>query len=125
MSTVPVLEVAQTPHLAAPADPATDRTRRTAGVVVGGVGVVALGFGVVSSLIARGALDDARSACPSYPDRCSSAATEPNDRAATWSSIATVSVIGGVVLTAAGCVLYLWPSSPSRAALGVTPGGST
>lgn len=86
-------------------------TRRTVGLALAGVGVAALAFAGVSTLVAAGALDDAKASCPSYPTRCTSAATDPNDRASTWSTIATVSAIAGVALAAGGAALFFVPSS--------------
>jgi len=44
------------------------------------------------------------------PRSCANA-EDPNSRAQTWSTIATVSFIAGAAFAATGGVLLLWPSS--------------
>jgi len=86
-------------------------TRRTVGIAVAAVGVGAIAFAGIGGMLAAGALDDAKASCPSYPTRCTRAAMEPNDRAETWSTIATISAIAGISLVAGGAALYFVPSS--------------
>lgn len=116
------------PTLEAPARATEDARReplptRTLGLVVGGVGVAGVAFGVVSALVANGALADAKAQCPSYPDHCGPLASDPNDRARTWSTISTVALVGGGVLVAAGAALYFWPTPKTSISLGTSGTG--
>lgn len=118
---VPVLEPegAKKPaaELAHPED--DDRTRRTVAIAAMGVGGAAIVFGGVSAFVAAGALDDAKAACLSYPSLCPPEASDPNDRAKTWSTISTVSFVAGGVIAAGGVALFLfWPSPRHDVALG-------
>jgi hypothetical protein len=90
-----------------PEDTTTGSTQRTLGIVTGGVGVAALAFGGVAALVGKSSLDDAKSHCASYPDRCSSSARDSNDKALSWFGIGTAAGIAGVVLVGAGAALYL------------------
>ena len=103
---VAVANVGPAPERAAPAP-----GRKTAGIVVAGGGAGALGLALASALVASGALSEAKKACTSYPDRCAPQASEPNDRAATWSTVGTVGLVSGVALVALGAALYFWPAS--------------
>lgn len=93
------------------AEPPQSPVRKTVGLVFGAAGLGALAFGGVSGFVASGALSDAKDACSSYPDQCSPAAAEPNERATTWSTISTVGLISGAALVAVGVALYFWPAS--------------
>jgi hypothetical protein len=95
--------------------------QRPMGIVLGAVGVAALAFGTAAGLIAINAKDEAAAKCPSYPDRCTQEGTDTNDRAQTWATISTVSIIGGGVMLAGGAFLF-FTASPSRgsASLGIT-----
>lgn len=96
---------------------------RTVGYVTLGVGVAALVTGGVSALVAKGALADAKVACESYPTRCSPESTAPNDRAKTWSTVATFATVSGAVLGAAGVVMIVWPRSRATVSASAAPGG--
>ena len=99
------------------------RTQRTIGIVVGAVGLAALGTGGIFGLLASGALGDAKDACLSYPVGCTSPdATSANDDARTFSTLSTVGVIGGGVLVAGGLALFLTaPRAPTVGALRLAP----
>jgi hypothetical protein len=81
---------------------------RTIGLIVAGVGVVGLGVGGVTGLMAIGKHDDAVSKCASYPDRCPAdgSGTQANEDARSLANISTISFIAGGVLVVAGAVLY-------------------
>jgi len=70
-------------------------TQRTAGLVIGGAGVVGLGIGAVLGIMAQGAWAGSQHQCPG----ACSALTEAN--------VATVGFIAGGALLAGGAVLYL------------------
>lgn len=106
---------------AEPPPPVGPVWRAPTGVAATGVGVLGLALGIVATLAAASALDEAKTACPSYPDHCRPEASGPNDRAGTWSRVATAGFVGGAAFTAAGLVLLLWPSARSPAILSVRP----
>lgn len=97
---------------------------RTVGFVSVGVAAAAFAVGGVSVLVAQGALGDAKAACESYPTRCSPAVAAPNDRAKTWSTVATVGVVSGVVLGAAGAVMIFIPRSAVTVKASVSQDGA-
>ncbi len=117
---VPALEPLTRPTGGAQKEPLPTRT---IGLVVGGAGVAVVVFGVVGAGIASGALSDAKAQCPSYPDQCGPSASDPNDRARRWSTLSTVSLIGGGVLVAAGATLYFWPTPKTSVSFGTGGGG--
>lgn len=84
---------------------------RVAGLITGGVGVVALGAGVFLGLTAKSKNDEAASLCPNNVCRDSNGIglTDTAKTNATWS---TVSMIGGGVLLAAGAALFI--AAPSE-----------
>jgi hypothetical protein len=88
------------------------------GITLAGVGVSALAFAGAAWVIAGSALDEAKEGCASYPDRCTPAASAPNDRAHDWSVITTIALVSGIALTAAGVTLLVWPSPPTSGAGG-------
>lgn len=81
---------------------------RTIGLIVAGVGVVGLGVGAVTGIMAMGKHDDAVATCPSYPDRCPAdgSGTRLNEDARDLASISTIAFIGGSALVAIGAVLF-------------------
>lgn len=102
-----------------PPPPPADRgmgTRRAIGLGLGVVGVAGLAFAGAGAFIASKALGEAKDNCSDYPAHCSARASGPNDRAESWSTIATVAGVAGLVLVAGGAVLYFVPSpSPTVA----------
>ncbi|MFO0672597.1 MAG: hypothetical protein U0235_23790 [Polyangiaceae bacterium] len=58
----------------------------------------------------RGALADAKAACETV-DALLTESTAPNDRAKTWSTVATFATVSSAVLGAAGVVVIVWPRS--------------
>lgn len=104
-------------HDASPSSP-----QRTAGLVVGGVGVVALGIGGYFGLSALGKKNDAEEQCPS--NRCGDEdGVDLNDEAKSAATLSNVFVFGGAALAATGVVLYLTAPSPSAASASVFSDG--
>lgn len=103
-------------------------SRRTLGLVVGGVGVGAVITGAVFGLLASSATSDYEKHCGSNiheaPNVCDSTGVSGHDDASTKAALSTGFFIGGGVLAAAGAVLWFTggPGKPSAAAA-VTPGG--
>ena len=91
-------------------------TQRTAGVVVGAVGVLGLGIGAGSAALAASNWSSAKSACNGMPVSCT---TDPDSKgfkdastATTMATVADVGFIAGGVLVGTGIVLYL--AAPKR-----------
>jgi hypothetical protein len=106
----------------------TGRGQRTAGVVVGIVGGVALGAGAVLGLLSWSAHKSYEQDCGSSigapPGLCTAQGVSGEKNAATEGTLATAIIAGGGVAAAAGLVLNLTaPSGPAHAQLGLAPGG--
>jgi hypothetical protein len=90
--------------------------QRTAGLLVGGLGVVGLGLGVVFGALAASRWSTAHADCPSSPSCTPSsniAATSEHSSAVTLATGSTVSFIAGGILAAGGVVLYVTAPSGS------------
>jgi hypothetical protein len=106
----------------------TGGTLRTVGFVTAGVGVLALGGGIVTGLITRSKEDDARGQCRDDPGGtvCPSSAEEDFNSAKSMATMTNVLLIGGGVLTAAGVTLIVvggpkTESAPAAARLELVP----
>jgi len=113
--------------VAPPPEPAKDRSgRRTAGVVVGGVGLVGLGVSMGTGAMAIAKKRDMLDGCS--PEGCTDDGLQAADDGKTIAGISTASFVVGAV--AVGVGTYLIVSSrkrPARAArfgLRSTPGGA-
>ena len=104
-------------------------SRRTVGLIVGGVGVGAVITGAVFGLLASSAKSDYQNNCGSHigapPNQCNATGVSGHDDASTKAALSTGFFIGGGVLAAAGAVLWFTggPGKPG-AAVAVTPGGA-
>jgi hypothetical protein len=100
-----------TPAAAAP-PPARSSGLRTAGLVIGGVGVAALIGGGVTALLGSSAQSDLESRCPGNrceydsPDEMASFESD-RDSLKTMGTMTTVLFIGGGVLAATGATLFV------------------
>jgi hypothetical protein len=106
----------------------TGGTLRTVGFVTAGVGVLALGGGVVTGLMSNSKEDDARGDCREVSGRteCPESARDDFDSASSLAGVTNVLLIGGGVLTAAGVGMILFggpktEAPPSAARLELTP----
>jgi hypothetical protein len=91
-------------------------TRRTAGFVVGGVGVVALGVGAAFGVMALSSYAKADDACPAHTD-CTQLTLDRGDRAVTQAWVANISLGVGLASVAAGSyLLFVTPSKPKASA---------
>ncbi len=90
--------------------------RRIIGYTLGAVGIVGLGVGGVTGLMAMGANNDAKKLCPSSP--CADkTGVDDNDKAKSLGTVSTIGFIAGGVLLAGGVVLVLTaPSSQEKKA---------
>lgn len=103
-----------------PAEP-DGRPMRTVGLVAGGVGLAAIATGVVTGIVALGAKSDLKDACAAYP-RCPAEQrgelVDLDDRARTFATVSTITIIAGSVLVITGALLYLTAPSRSSATTG-------
>lgn len=115
------------PSGAETAPPKTDggnsgRAMRTAGLVVGGVGVVGLGLGGFFGLRASSKWADAKGKCMDYPYGCTSEALDLQSSARSSGTVSTVAFIAGGALLATGIVLFVTAPKHEQVALSVGPG---
>lgn len=98
-------------------------TRKKAGLVMGGVGIVGVGVGAVFGAMAISQWNGAKAKCTSSGTcGAGSAAQSDHDAAATSATVSTVSFIAGGALFAGGATLFFWPSSPDGASRGAAFG---
>ena len=99
---------------------------RTTGLVVAGIGVIAIGYGTFRSIQAKSTYDDALEHCPDGPNSCSPAGVRGGDDAHDDAAAATTSMIVGAILVGGGAALYfLVPEQGFRITPGVRQGGLT
>jgi serine/threonine-protein kinase len=92
---------------AAPTPASEGSTQRTVGLLVGGVGVVALVTSGVLTLMASSKNSDSEKHClPGAPNQCDSIGVADRDDATNLANIATVAGVAGGVLVAGGAVVY-------------------
>ena len=119
--------VASGPAPAATAPPAKQggTPLRTAGFVVGGLGVVGLGLGAAFGVMALGSKGDVDTGCAG--NQCSQAGLDAASNARTQATISTIGIAAGGVCLAAGVTMVLLGGKRSEAhlALTPTPGGIT
>lgn len=107
--------------------PPVDTTRaraRLIGAVVEGIGLVALGGGVIVALGAKADYDSVATSCP--PRGCSHAAFDTREAARSRADAATVMLVAGSAASVLGAVFIFWPSSTgeARADVALTPAGA-
>lgn len=107
-------------------EPSSGQGQRIAGIVIAGVGIIALGVGAFAGLHANSTYGDARAACGGG-GACPPDSTGPalRDSASTWASISTVSFVAGGVALAGGALIFF--TAPHGAAGGNAhgePGGN-
>jgi hypothetical protein len=111
---------------ASPETSAPSSGRRTIALIVGGVGVAALGLGAVSGFSAINKNSTSEKDCPTSGICRSQAALDANDSARKWATVSTVSFIAAGVLLATSITLFVTAtpaSARTRAALRLVPGG--
>jgi hypothetical protein len=127
------LNLVQTPPSKGPEEIDTGKGKRTAGIVMMGVGGAALVGSLVTFLIRNGKKSDLEAACPNYEtqpckESSRSAAQDAVDGGKTMSTLTTVFLVAGGVSLGAGVGLYLWgasskePGTPPTGSLALTPG---
>jgi hypothetical protein len=104
-------------------------TQRIAGIVIGGVGVVGIGFGVIAYVTAAGKYKDAQNACPGLTTgtQCKNQQQFDNAQpdlqgATTWSNVSTVAFIAGGAAVAGGLIVFFTaPRAPGGPQIGIGP----
>jgi hypothetical protein len=92
--------------------------RRVAGVVLGGLGLVALGVGGYFGVHAISLWGERNDHCPN--DLCTAEGIRLGDRADSAASVATWTIAGGAVGLGAAALLLLWPRHTSSAKVAQT-----
>jgi hypothetical protein len=101
-------------------------TRRLIGIVVGGVGLAAVGVGSAFGAMAIDKKSQSDADCGSAPPyRGTAAGAAANDDARTFGNLSTALVVGGLVFAGAGAVLFLTAlgGSEHKVAISPAPGG--
>jgi len=93
--------------------PKTEEPRSSAlPLIIGGVGVVGLGVGTVTGLMAMSANRESKAQCPEAGACSSQKGVDENARAQSLGTVSTIGFVAGAALLAAGVVL--WATQPSR-----------
>jgi hypothetical protein len=109
--------------------PAADRasgggsTQRAIGLVLGGVGIVGLGVGAATGIVAMSKSSDSEKLCPNDGACGSRDAVDANQSARDMGTVSTIGFIAGGALLAAGAVLFFTapPSAAKTGKLHLTP----
>jgi hypothetical protein len=122
----PAAKPIEAPPLDQGAHSSSSSTQRTAGIIVGAVGVVGIGIGAVFALGASSKWSDAKAKCTAYPYGCNQDSMDARSSAQSKASVATIAFIVGGVAVAGGAVLWLTagPSQEKSVAIGVGPGAA-
>lgn len=111
------------PSAPPPALPSSERSwQKPTALVLGGVGLVAVGLGSFFGVRAFSQWSDAESACPN--DRCSGTGRQSGSDASTSATVSTISFVAGGVLLAGGATLYFSAPKARNASLKVGFAGS-
>jgi hypothetical protein len=101
-------------------------TKRTAGLAMGGIGLVGVGVGVVLGLQAIVKIRDANTACPTGPICTDASAVQENQTGRSFADASSVTIPVSAAVLVAGAVLFLTSRAPHGAEIGaeVSPGGA-
>lgn len=99
--------------------------RRTSGLVIGAVGLVALGTGTYLGLHARSLWGDAKDQCPGLTACPNDEGARLSSSARTYANLSTVAFVVGGVAVAGGLVLYVTAPGATRTSVGFGPGSIT
>ena len=112
-----------------PPPPVTKKSKRKLiGMIVGGVGIAAIGGGAVFGLQARGKYDDANTTCGGSVDNCLvdrvAAAQAQVDDARSAANLSSIMFAAGGAMIVTGAVLYFTaPKTEQRVAITATANG--
>lgn len=90
-------------------------SQKTIGFVVAGIGVVGLGVGAITGLMAIGKNNDAKELCPTGGKCASQEGVDANDSAKSLGTVSTIGFVVGGVAVATGVVLVLTAPKSSEA----------
>ncbi len=110
---VAVAPPSQAPAEALPPPPPSSNGARTAGFVLGGVGVAGLALGAIVGLLTGSAAASARDRCPN--DACGAAGLADVDRAKTYAWVSDVGFVAGGAALVTGVVLIVTARPKPRA----------
>ncbi len=97
------------------------RPLRTAGFIVGGVGVAGLGVGVVTGLMAMSKASTVRSHCDTTTYACDSEGVDAAKSGNVLAPVSTVSFIAGGVLLAGGVTMVLLGGKKKESTVSLVP----
>jgi hypothetical protein len=102
---------------------APGKSRRTLGLIVGGVGIVGLGIGTTFAVIAKSKYNDSLASCsPDNKNRCNDQGVSLRDDARSAGNVATVAFgVGGAALVAGAVLFFTAPSTPEKPHIAVAP----
>jgi hypothetical protein len=103
-----------------PPPPPPSNGRRTAGFILGGVGVAGLVVGGVTGGLTLAKTSDVEAMCP-MPDRCTNEGVAIADSARTFGLVSTISFIAGGAFVGAGVVLVLTSKSGASTETALAP----
>jgi hypothetical protein len=113
---------AQAPSEPPPPSPSDGSGQRTAGLVVGGVGVAGVVVGSIFGVMAMGKESSSKTACPT--SECSNPqAVSDNSDAKSSATVSTIGLIAGAALVAGGAAIYFTAPKkhPTSAAFHLAP----
>ena len=87
--------------------PPSGNGMKTAGYVAGGIGLVSLGVGTVTGIMAMGKANDVKQHCDTQTYACDSTGVEAAHAGNTLAPVSTVTLIAGAVLVAGGVTLVV------------------
>jgi tetratricopeptide (TPR) repeat protein len=101
------------------AEPAPSHTLRTVSYILGGAGILGLGFGTFYTVRANSKKNESNKHCdPNDTNQCNEDGVALRNQALSSAHLATAFVIGGSVLLAGGIVLFIVAPSGSSAKTG-------
>lgn len=96
-------------------EPPPSSTQKTLAFVAGGLGVIGLGVGAATGLMAVSENDKAKQLCPTEGACSNRQGVDASDSAKSFGTVSTVSFVAGGALLVTGVVLYLTAPSSSKA----------
>jgi hypothetical protein len=108
------------PAVAPAAEEPASSPRRTAGLVIGGIGIAGVGVGAVLGVLAKSTYDQSTTGClPNDPTRCGATAAGQRSNAFSLATGSTVAFIAGAALVGGGAVLFFTaPSGKAKGGVG-------
>jgi hypothetical protein len=102
-----------------PAESSPGSTQRVLGLVVGGVGLAAIGVGAYFSLDAKSTYDDSNANGHCADNRCDATGLSLRDDAKSQALVATIAMGAGAAALATGAILFF--TAPKRQPVAISP----